>query len=49
MITFFNEDISFNLKHKVKTKSWLKKVAELEDLGWVISTISFAQTTIFTK
>ena len=30
MITFFNEDISFNLKHKLKTKSWLKKVAELE-------------------
>lgn len=30
MITFFNEDFSFNLKHKVKTKSWLKKVAELE-------------------
>ncbi|WP_026996572.1 rRNA maturation RNase YbeY [Flectobacillus major] len=30
MITFFNEDVDFTLQQKLKTKSWLKKVAESE-------------------
>lgn len=27
-VNFFNEDISFNLKDKIKRKNWLKKIAK---------------------
>lgn len=30
-INFFSEEIKFDLKHKLKRKAWLKKIAQSED------------------